>query len=70
MGSHRINADTVGVVDILIPGEAAVDRLAQQRGHAVLDVAAGAEVEELGRARRTRTSRGNWLESGRSRWSG
>ncbi len=44
---HRINAQSLRVVDIFVPGQTAVDRLAQQRRHAVLNVAAGAEVEQL-----------------------
>ena len=47
----------VGVVDILVPGQAAVDRLAEQCGHRVLRVRAGAEVEQLGGRRFGQTCR-------------
>ncbi len=48
---HRIDAQSLGVVRILVAGQSAVDRLTQQRDRTVLDVAAPAEVEQLGRAR-------------------
>jgi hypothetical protein len=44
-GSHgRIEAEAFGVVDILVSGQAAVDRLTQQRCQGVLSVLSGARV--------------------------
>jgi len=44
---HRIVTQPLGVVDILIPGQATVNRPAQQRRHAVADVVAGPEVKQV-----------------------
>src|SRR6516162_2019333 len=50
-GSHDgIEAEAFGVVDILIAGQAAVDRLAQQSCQAVLGVLSGARVVQAGRS--------------------
>jgi len=48
---HRVDAQPLGVVGILVTGQPTVDRLTQQRDRTVLDVAAPAEVKQLGRAR-------------------
>jgi len=41
----RIGPQPFGIVDILISGQAAVDRLTQQGRHRMADIAAGAKVE-------------------------
>ncbi len=47
MAHHRIDTQSFGVIHIFVAGQPTVDRLTQQRRHAVLNVAAGAEVEQL-----------------------
>ena len=51
MAHHRIDAQSFGVIHIFVARQSAVDRLTQQRRHAVLNVGARAEVEQLGCAR-------------------
>jgi hypothetical protein len=47
-GAHRrIVAESLGVVEVLVPGQAAVDRLTQQGGRGVLSVLAGSMVLQL-----------------------
>ena len=52
-GPHGgIEAEAFGVVDILVAGQSAVDRLAQEGEQAVLGVLSGAGVVQAGRRRR------------------
>ena len=44
-----IDAESLGVVEVLVPGQAAVDRLPQQGGEAVLSVLAGPCVLQFDR---------------------
>src|SRR5262249_33576124 len=47
-GAHRrVNAESLGVVEVRVPGQAAVDRLPQQGGRGVLNIRAGAMVLQL-----------------------
>ena len=48
MAHHRLDAQSFGVIHIFVTRQSAVDRLTQQRRHAVLNVGARAEVEQLG----------------------
>ena len=51
LAHHRISAQQVGVVDVLVAGEAREDRLAQQPGEAVPAVTSGARITDQPRRR-------------------
>jgi len=47
LAHHRIAAEPVGVVDILIAGQAREDRLAQQAGEAMAVILTGTRIAEM-----------------------